>query len=92
MLALLPQEQQDRIKHVSIDLTSQPHEVAASLNDAGVQAEYLFFYGYNHPVGLSTMDRKMANAPTEANVPIFRNLFVALAPANIKPAACSPPD
>lgn len=85
MLSLLSKEQQDRIKHVSIDLTGSSKQISESLIEAGVRADYIFFYGYIHPTGKSAMDPSMADALSETNVPIFENFLAALGPANIQP-------
>ena len=85
MLSLLSKEQQDRIEHVSIDLTGSADDIAASLKKSHVEAEYIFFYGYIHPKGKSAMDPGMADALAEANVPILENFLAALAPANLRP-------
>jgi len=85
MLSLFSPDQQSRIKHVSIDLTGPAEKTSEALKQANVQADFVFFYGYITPKGKSAMDPSMADALTEANVPIFTNFLEALGPANIKP-------
>ncbi|KAK5727918.1 hypothetical protein LTR17_012341 [Elasticomyces elasticus] len=85
MLSLFSSEQQSRIQHVSVDLTSSGEDIASSLTKAKVVADYVFFYGYIHPHGKSAMDPAMADALVEANAPIFDNFLQALPLAEIKP-------
>ncbi|KAL8939804.1 MAG: hypothetical protein Q9216_003155 [Gyalolechia sp. 2 TL-2023] len=85
MMSLLTPEQRPRIKHVPIDLTSSGAEIASSLKRADVEADHVFFYGYQHPQGMSAMDPATADALVEINVPIFRNFLDALALARIQP-------
>lgn len=85
MLSLMSEDQQSRIKHVSVDLTGPAADTAAALEAARVQAEYVFFYGYIHPRGKQAMDPAMADALVEANVPIFEKFLQALDLARIKP-------
>jgi nucleoside-diphosphate-sugar epimerase len=85
MLSMFSQEQQDRIKHVSIDLTGSADKTSEALKNANVEADYIFFYGYLHPTGKSAMDPSTADDLIELNVPIFKNFLAALGPANLKP-------
>ncbi|KAK4553677.1 hypothetical protein LTR86_009175 [Recurvomyces mirabilis] len=82
---MLTQEQQTRIKHISVDLTGSCEDIARSLKDGGVQADCVFFYGYIHPKDVSAMDPKAEPRLVEANVPLFRNFLAALPAAGIKP-------
>jgi hypothetical protein len=68
MLSLLSQEQQARIKHVSIDLTGSADQTSQALKEAKVQVDVVFFYGYITPKGKSAMDPSMADALAEVNV------------------------
>lgn len=85
MLSLLSPEQKSRIKHTCIDLTNSADDIASSLQGGDVQAEYVFFYGYIHPEGISAMDPQAEERMVEANVPIFEKFLKALPMANIKP-------
>jgi nucleoside-diphosphate-sugar epimerase len=86
ILAFLTEQQRSRIQHVSIDLSSSGDEIASSLSDAGVTADYVFYYAYLSPKsGKSAMDPSSAEDLVEANVPPFRNFLQAMLLANIKP-------
>jgi nucleoside-diphosphate-sugar epimerase len=85
MLSLLTQEQQDRIKHVSVDLTGSAEDIASSLQKGNVTADYVFFYGYIHPKDVSAMDPRAEEQMVKTNVPLFRNFLEALPKANITP-------
>ena len=86
ILAFLTEQQRSRIQHVSIDLSSSGDEIARSLKDAGVTADYIFYFAYLSPKsGKSAMDPSSADDLVQANVPPFRNFLQALPLANIKP-------
>ncbi|KAF2856367.1 hypothetical protein T440DRAFT_106777 [Plenodomus tracheiphilus IPT5] len=86
ILKLLTEEQRSRIKHVSIDLNASGEEIANSFKEAGVKADYLFYYAYLPPKSdTSAMDPSTAADLVESNVPPFRNLLEALPLAQIKP-------
>ncbi|KAG9943219.1 hypothetical protein KCU85_g8802, partial [Aureobasidium melanogenum] len=85
MLSLLSQEQQSRIKHVSINLTGSADQLASQLRDGDVQADYIFYYGYISPKSVSAMNPKAEEELVEANVPIFENFLEALKNAELQP-------
>ncbi|KAK4624442.1 hypothetical protein CLAFUW4_06024 [Fulvia fulva] len=86
MLNLLTEKQRCKIQHVSVDLTSSGDSVAKSLKDAGVDADYVFFYSYLQPkTGESGMSANLAKALVEANVPLLDNFLQSLPKAGIKP-------
>lgn len=86
MLSLLTEEQQSRIHHVSIDMNSSAEDIAKSLREAGIAADYVFYYAYLSPKsGKSAMDPSSAEDLVEANVPPFKNFLGALSIASIKP-------
>ena len=85
MLSLLTKEQQSRIKHVSIDLTGSAEKLASQLKEGGVQADYIFFYGYISPKDVSAMDPKAEEELVKANVPIFESFLSALDLAKLSP-------
>lgn len=85
MLSLLSQEQQSRIKHVSINLTGSADQLASQLRDGDVQADYIFYYGYISPKSVSAMNPKAEEELVEANVPIFENFLEALTSAELQP-------
>ncbi|KAH7141678.1 hypothetical protein EDB81DRAFT_898904 [Dactylonectria macrodidyma] len=84
-LAIIDPSLQSRIKHVSIDLGSSASEVKESLTQAGVVADYVFFYAYYQPDGESGMETSMAQALYDANVPLFNNFVTGLELAGIEP-------
>ncbi|KAF4980522.1 hypothetical protein FZEAL_3457 [Fusarium zealandicum] len=86
-LDLIPPELRSRIKHVPTNMSSSPEEIAKSLTDNGVSADYVFYYTYVQPKvdGKSGMDPSMAKDLVEANAPLFENFMQALEAAEIKP-------
>ncbi|KAJ4352602.1 hypothetical protein N0V95_004107 [Ascochyta clinopodiicola] len=86
LLSLFTEEQRSRIQHVSVDLGASPEDIAQSLSNAGVAADYVFYYAYLTPkTGKSAMDPSMAEDLIKANVPPFDNLLKSLPIAGIKP-------
>ena len=85
MLSLLTKEQQERIQHVSIDLTSSAEQIAGAFQQAKIDPDHIFFFGYLHPKGKSAMSPDMADALVETNVPIFDNFINAISIAELKP-------
>ncbi|TKA33107.1 hypothetical protein B0A50_00660 [Salinomyces thailandicus] len=85
MLSLLSSEQRSRIKHVSVDLTGSRDDIASSLQQSNVQADYVFFYGYIHPKDISAMDPKAEEQMVKTNVPLLKNFLEALPIASIRP-------
>jgi len=49
MMALLPEDHRKRVQHVAIDFLSSPQAIAKAMKDAGVKADYIFFYSYLQP-------------------------------------------
>ena len=90
-MKLLSKEQADRVKHVSIDLSQNGEGIAKQLKEAGVEADYVFYYTYLQPKedkdgnSLGPMDPRMADVLVDANVPPFRNFLEAISSAGIKP-------
>ena len=85
-LGLIAPELRSRIKHVSTDLGTSPEEQAEVLRNAGVQADYVFYFAYLEPSSKeSGMSAAMADALWEANVPLFDRFLSALELANIIP-------
>ncbi|CAG5156869.1 uncharacterized protein ALTATR162_LOCUS4662 [Alternaria atra] len=86
LLAFFTDEQRARLQHISIDLSSSGDDIAKSFKDAGVEADYVFYYAYLPPGnGKSDMDPSSAEALIEANVPPFRNFLGSLPKADLKP-------
>ncbi|KAL1791969.1 hypothetical protein ACET3X_009720 [Alternaria dauci] len=86
LLAFFTDEQRARLQHISIDLSSKSEDIAKSLKDAGVQADYVFYYAYLPPGnGKDDMDPSSAEDLIEANVPPFRNFLASLPKAGLKP-------
>jgi nucleoside-diphosphate-sugar epimerase len=85
MLTVLTDEQKSRIKHVSIDLTGSGEKLASQLKDGGVEADYVFFYGYISPGSVSDMDPKAEEELLKANKPIMENFLAALEIASLEP-------
>jgi nucleoside-diphosphate-sugar epimerase len=82
-LALLDPEQQRRIQHVPVDLTGSAEDIASALREWRVSADYVFFFAYVHPSGVSAMDPHAEEQLSETNVPIFRKFLEALPLAKI---------
>lgn len=49
MMALLTPDQQSRVEHVAVDFLTEAAGIAKQLNDANVQADYVFFNSYAQP-------------------------------------------
>lgn len=49
MMALLPQDQRDRVEHVACDFLSKPGDIAKQLKEKNVTGDYIFFYSYAQP-------------------------------------------
>jgi NAD(P)H-hydrate repair Nnr-like enzyme with NAD(P)H-hydrate epimerase domain len=62
MLSLLTKEQQERIQYVSIDLTSSAEQITGAFQQAKVDPDHVFFFGYLYPKGKSAMSPEMADA------------------------------
>lgn len=86
VLQFFTEEQKSRVQHIPINLCASSKDVAGSLKDAGVKADYLFYYAYISPTtGKSAMDPSSADDLVESNVPPFKHLLEALVLADIKP-------
>ncbi|KAI8936343.1 hypothetical protein NX059_006757 [Plenodomus lindquistii] len=86
VLQFLTEQQKSRIQHVSLDLSGSSEDIAKTLKEAGVQADYVFYYAYLSPkTDKSAMDPSTADDLVESNVPPFRNFLGALPVAGIKP-------
>ncbi|KAK7409527.1 hypothetical protein QQX98_008311 [Neonectria punicea] len=85
-MSLIDPGLRSHIKHIQVDLNRPGKEIAQVLQEAGVIADYAFFYAYIEPKGLgSGMDHKVADALYMANVPLFENFLQALEVADITP-------
>ncbi|KAF2131474.1 hypothetical protein P153DRAFT_196104 [Dothidotthia symphoricarpi CBS 119687] len=86
LLSLFTKEQASRIKHVSIDLGSSAEDIAKSLRDGDVSADYVFYYAYLPPKSdKNAMDPSQADELVEANVGPFKNFLNSLPLAGLKP-------
>lgn len=85
MMSLLTPQQQGRIVHVAVDLTSSAEEIAEKLRQANVLCDHVFYYGYIHPWGKSAMDPSVADELVRTNVPVFVNFLKALPSAGLQP-------
>lgn len=88
MMALLPQDQRDRVEHVACDFLSKPDDIAKQLKDKNVTADYVFFYSY---VQTKPEPGKPAwsNAQelSDTNAALLDNFLKALDQASIVPKA-----
>lgn len=85
MLSLLTPEQQSRIQHVSVDLTSSTEAIASAMKTGNVSADYVFFLAYIHSIESSAMDPKAKEELAKTNVPISRKFLKALPLAHTSP-------
>jgi len=86
MLSFLTEQQLARLQHVSIDLSSPADEIAKAFKDAGVQADYIFYYAYLPPkTEKSAMDPSTAEDLLDSNIPPFKNFLASLPLAGLKP-------
>jgi hypothetical protein len=86
MLAFFTNQQQTRLQHVSIDLSSSAEYIAKAFKDAGVEADYVFYYAYLLPkTEKSAMDPSTAEDLLEFNIPPFKNFLASLPLAGLQP-------
>lgn len=86
LLAFLNDQQRARIQNLSVDLTGSSEDIAKSLKDAQVEADYVFYYAYIQPKSeKSAMDPSAADDLIETNIPPLKHLLDALPQAGIKP-------
>ncbi|KAH3949948.1 hypothetical protein HBI56_022400 [Parastagonospora nodorum] len=86
MLAFFTEQQLGRLEHVSIDLSSSADQIAKAFKDAGVEADYIFYYAYLPPkTEKSAMDPSTAEDLLESNIPPFKNFLASLPLAGLKP-------
>lgn len=79
MLAFFTEQQRARLHHVSVDLSSSAEEIAEAFNDAGVQADHIFYYAYLPPkTEKSAMDPSTAEDLLDSNIPPFKNFLASL--------------
>jgi nucleoside-diphosphate-sugar epimerase len=84
--SLLSEDQRSRIHHISVDLSNSSDQIQKTLQDANVEADYIFYYAYIAPTsGGSALEPSTAGELVETNVPAFKNFLQALAQAQIKP-------
>ena len=46
MMALLTEDQRSRVQHVAVDFLNDSWDIAKAMQDAAVEASYVFFYSY----------------------------------------------
>ena len=89
MMALLTDDQRSRVQHVAVDFLESPETIAKAMTDAGVTADYIFFYSYLQPKPPPDAPKGHAwgNADelVRINKALFGNFLEALQKANIKP-------
>jgi hypothetical protein len=74
LLAFLTDEQRSHIQHVSIDFGSSGQDIAKSLKDAGVKADYVFSY-LSPKNGESAMHPSATDDLVKSNIPPFKNFL-----------------
>jgi nucleoside-diphosphate-sugar epimerase len=86
ILAFLTEQQRSRIQHVSVDPSSTSEQIARTFKDAGVEADYVFYFAYLPPkTDKSAMDPSVAEDLLKSNVPPFENFLAALPLARLNP-------
>ncbi|EMC97065.1 hypothetical protein BAUCODRAFT_32808 [Baudoinia panamericana UAMH 10762] len=89
MLALLTEGQRSRIQHVAVDFLSEPSDIAQAMQNAGVEADYVFFYSYLQPKPPPDMPKSHAwsNADelVKINKALFKNFLQAVEQQQLKP-------
>ncbi len=86
MMALLPQDQRARVKHVACDFLEPPETIAKALKSAGVSATHVFFYSYlqpKPPPGSPAWSN--ADELVKVNGDLLENFLKALPLADIRP-------
>jgi nucleoside-diphosphate-sugar epimerase len=86
MMALLPEDQRSRVKHVACDFLEPPEAIAKTLMGGNVSATHIFFYSYLQPKP-SPGDAAWSNADelVKVNGTLLENFLNALPLANISP-------
>ena len=86
MLDLLTPEQRSRVQFVSADFLNDPKDIAKAMTDAGVKADYVFFYSYLQPKPPpGTGPWSNAEELVKVNEAIFGNFLKALEAAEVRP-------
>lgn len=89
MMALLTEDQRRRVEHVAVDFLVSPDTIAKAMTDAGVEADYIFFYSYLQPRPPPDAPKghawSNADELTKVNTALWRNFLQAIQKANIKP-------
>jgi nucleoside-diphosphate-sugar epimerase len=87
MMALLPEDQRARVKHVACDFLDPPEKIANALVAANVSATHIFFYSYfqpRPPPGAAAWSN--ADELVKVNGALFENFINALPLAKITPS------
>lgn len=87
MMALLPDDQRSRVKHVTCDFLESPETIAKALASANVTATHVFFYSYlqpKPPPGAAAWSN--AEELVKVNGNLFENFINALSLAKIQPS------
>ncbi|OAP55594.1 hypothetical protein AYL99_10567 [Fonsecaea erecta] len=86
MMNLIPAELRNRIQHISCDLQAEPATIAKTLELAGVQVDYIFFYAYLQPRP-PPGERAWSNQQEllDVNSALLRNFLRAIPQAGIRP-------
>ena len=89
MMALLTEDQRSRVQHVAVDFLESPETIAKAMADAGITADYVFFYSYLQPKPPpdAPKGRAWSNAQelSRVNETLFKNFLEALQKASITP-------
>lgn len=89
MMELLTDDQRSRVRHVAVDFLESPETIAKAMTDAGVTADYIYFYSYLQPKPPADAPKGHAwgNAEELAriNKSLFENFLGALEKARITP-------
>lgn len=86
LMNLLTKEQQSRVKHVSCDFLQPSNVIAQAMKEAGVTADYVFFYSYlqpSPPPGAPLWSN--AEELVKVNSALLTNFLGALDEAKVKP-------
>jgi nucleoside-diphosphate-sugar epimerase len=86
MMALLPEDQRARVKHVACDFLESPETIAKALIAANVSATHVFFYSYLQPTtppGSAAWSN--ADELVKMNGALLENFLNALPIAKIRP-------
>ena len=89
MMDLLTDDQRSRVQHVAVDFLESPETIVKAMTDAGVSADYVFFYSYLQPKpppdAPSSHAWSNAEELASVNKELFGNFLEALQEANVKP-------